>query len=914
MSGQNVDSLYRAFVKADKAGQIEVVNQLSRELYAQEITDSLYQCNASTHPSKVEALMHYLKAEYYYDDEQYDEAAQEASQALELNKGRKAEKLLSDMLGVLSNSQFRIGDYSGALKTLLEAYRVDKKLSNKELISSDLNSLAAIYLAVGQPKPGLKFIDKAIAIERELGRQDRLATRLGMASELYLLNDESDKAMDAIVEAYTIDHSIGKEEKAAVRMVQKAAILEHQGHLNEAKGTILKVIPLLEDYNNNYSLAIAYNQLAAIEHKTGHTAAATAYYKKALENSVRCGSPKVERTAERGLWETMRDSNPNVALIHLERYTVLTDSMHNKMSTISQQVMEVTAQNIEQSELDKKSRFVDNLLKWGTVILGLMLAALSAGMFHSWRKGKKVLAMQRQTQEMRSHFFTNITNELQTPLTVVMNAGQQLMDAPKGDIASNRRIGEMIVSHGKNMLWLVNQLLDIEKTRDGGSRPETKNGDIVMFVRLLVNNYLAQAHQQLINLSFYSPVNSLIVEFTPDYIRKIVHRLLDCAFHFTPHNGSIRVALEPVENEKMRLTVSDTGKGIPAEERDRIFEPFSQSINGDDAVGIGLDLSLVNQIVQAMKGTISVDTELGRGTAVTIEFPMLTDKNLTEKEEKVMQQFVQDRVHPALQSKHKPLAFIVENDEDVAYFTANLLSNDFDLRFALDGQEALDNAQEMIPDLIITNMLMPSMDGKELMRRVRANSLLNHIPIIALTADSSEQERLDCIRAGADAVLVKPFNSSELQLIANHLITQRMLINERAARTETPAAESPDTAMSKEDKNFINRLIGVIHAQMGKGDINIDHIAAALTLSRKQLRTRVMDITGLTPVAFVLQVKLNYARRLIASEDTSLTVIASRCGFQNLSHFSKVFKQQFGISPLQYRKSSGNDFTPPPIN
>lgn len=911
MTGQNIDSLYREFLKADNAGRSQVVNQLGRELYAQEITDTLYQCTSSSKPAMIEAMMHYLMAEHYYDNEEYVEAAAEGLQAVELNKGRKADKLLSDMLGVLSNAQYRLGDYGEALKTLLEAYQVDKKLGNKELISSDLNSLAAIYLAVGHPKPGLQFINKSIAMEREMGRQDRLATRLGIASELYLLDNDPDRAMAAIDEAYSIDQQKGKKGKAAVRLVQKAAVLEHQGFLNEARKTIIQVLPVLEEDNNTYSLAVAYNQLASIEKKLGNIDTATTYYKKALEHSVRCGSPKVERTAERGLWETMRESNPNVALIHLERYTTLTDSLRSKMNAVNMQVMETTAYNIEQNELNKKNELFDKLLKWGGLALLLMLTAMSVGMFLSRRRSMKAQKMKRQTQEMLSHFFTNITNELQEPLTVMMNAGQQLMDAPKGDSEQNRRIGEMIVRHGKNMLRLVNQLLDIERTRDGASQPETKNGDIVMFVRLLVDNYLAPAQQKLINLNFFCPVSSLIVTFTPAYIRKIVHGLVTNAIKFTPRNGSISVKLEPLENDKMRLTVSDTGNGIPKEEQYRIFEPFTQSDTGDESVETSMELSLINQLVLAMNGTITVDSGAGRGTTFIIEFPVQADNSQASHDARLSHQFAEDRVRPAnSRGQHKPLAFIVESNEDVAFFAANLLRHDFDLRFASDGQEALQNAQEMMPDLIITNIVMPVMDGKELMRKLRANTLLNHIPIIALTADTSEQERLECIRAGADTVLVKPFNSTELRLVANHLVAQRALISERASKTDSPVSEAPASSMSKEDKAFINRLVGVIHAQMRKDDINIDHIAAALSLSRKQLRSRVIEITGLTPVAFIQQVKLNYARRLIESEDTSLTVIASRCGFQNLSHFSKVFKQQFGISPLQYRKS-GNDFSSP---
>ena len=909
MTGETADSLYHVYLHAEKSQKHEIVNKLSQVLYDREITDTLYQFTPSTSAAQVDATFHYLMAEHYYNLEQYESSMEEGRQAQELAQNRKPDKFMSDLLGVLSNAQFRLGDYNEALKTLLQAYRVDKKLNNKMLISSDLNSLAAIYLAVGQPSPGITYIEKAIAMEREMGRRDRISTRLGMGSELYLLNNELDKAMNAIEEAYDIEREDGNSEKAAVRLVQKGAVLEAMSRLDEARSTIMKALPELEKSANIYSLAVAYNQLGNIEKKTGHNEKAINHYKKALEYSIRCGSPKVERTAERGLWETMRDSNPSVALIHLERYTTLTDSMHNEMASIQMEVMETTAYNLEQLEVDEKSKRLNNLMKWGGLALCLMLAAMLTGALHFWRKSKKTLRMQQQVQDMRSLFFNNITNELQTPLTVVMGAGERLLEGHKTNAEENKRLGEMIVRHGKNMLGIVNRLLDIEKVKTAVAPPDLRPGDIVMFVRLLVDNHSKDAHQKLINLDFSCPVTSLKVVFAPNYIRKIVHVLIDNAIKFTSRNGSIHVSLASLENDKMRLIVSDTGRGIPIEERKRIFEPFTQSANGDDGVDTSVNLSLVSQIVQALNGTISVDSELGHGTTFTIDFPVQPVENDNSSAEEASRLFTEDRVIPISRKQHKPLAFIVENNEDVAFFIANLLQTDFDIRLAVDGHEALQNATEMVPDLIITNIMMPVMDGKELMQQLRSNPALSHIPFIALTSDTSEQERLSCIKAGADIVLVKPFNSTELRMVANHLITQRSVMREHAVKGNNRNNDATTEQMSTENKDFINRLVDVIHVQMSKDDINIDHIAAALSMSRKQLRTKVMAITGLTPVAYILQVRLNYARHMIANGDESLTAIANKCGFQNLSHFSKAFKQQFGISPLQFRKNS-DDYTP----
>lgn len=908
VAGEPVDSLYHIYMNTAGNHKTEAANKFFNQLYQSQFIDTLIQFAPKDAPALVETHVHLLMAEYNDNQGEYAEALDAGNLAREAMKTVKDDRLKSDVLGTVANTLFRLGDYDQALKTLQEAYLIDKKLGDKELISSDLNSFAAIYLSLKIPEHGIQNIEKAIAIERELKRSDRLAVRLGMASELYLLNNETGKAMAAIDEAYQIDTQANRVEKAAIRLVQKGAILEKMNRTDEARAIILKAIPDLLKADNNYSLAVAYNQMGGIEEQRGNNENAVAYYKKALEQSIKCGSPKTERIAERGLWETLRDIDPNMAMLHLERYTILTDSLHSELLSIQHKIMDTNDLETAQIDIDKKKQSFKNLLKWGGFLLLALLIASFTALYFAWHRNKSALKLQHDTQEMRTHLQTNITNQLQTPLTVVMSAGQQLLEGQKTSADENRRLGEMIVSHGQNMLGLVNQLLDIDKARaDSTDDDDTKPGNIVMFVRMLVQNFTVAARQKLINLNFSSPGDNLTVVFYPDHIRKILHTLIDNALKYTSRNGNINVKLTVPEAGKISIAVADTGKGIPLNERERIFEPLSQSVNGDDGVGTGLGLSLVKQLVQAINGTITVDSELGKGTTFTIVFPAQEVKGFNSREADTPQQLAENRIKKARDMKHRPLVFIVDNNEDVAYFIAHHLHEDYELRFARDGREALINAQDLVPDLIITDTIMPVMDGKELITKLRNNPSLNHIAIIAMTSNTGEKERMSCIQAGADTVLVKPFNSSELRLVASHLINQRHTLREHYVKASNKdATDDSSSQMSKEDMEFINKIVEVIHAQMANEDIDMKHIAAALSLSSKQLRTRVLALTGLNPVAYVLQVRLNYARRLIASDNAPMAAIAAKCGFQNPSHFSKAFKQQFGITPMQYRKSIGN--------
>ena len=900
-----IDSLYQIYTMADKVHKVNAANALTHEVHKKGLTTTQIPISESMSEKEIDARVHYCMAEHYYDLDDFDTSLEMGMKAYELVDNIKEMRLKSDLMGIIADANFRTGNYDEALKAALTAYEIDKDLKDNELISSDLNMFGAIYLAVQQPKPGIHYIEKAIALERKLKRPDRLATRLGLASELYLMNDEPDKAMDAIEEAYKLDTKDSRSERAAIRLVQKGAVLERLSRLDEAQAVLQEAIPTLEKSDNLYSLATCYNQLGNIHNKNGKKQEALDCFKKALSLSIKCGATKAEQIAEHGLWECMREDNPAVALLHLERYAALSDSLHNKITTARLRLMETATPHEAQIDGIKGNSDSRNLWLKFAIYFSLMSLVLLGGLlYYAWRKTRKALALHRQTQEMRSYFFTNISHELQTPLTAIMNAGHQLLEKRRSTPQENKQIGDIIVKHGDRMLTLVNQLVDIDKVKYHVDQPELKQGDIVMFVRMLVDNYKEDAQQKQIHLNFKSPTNSLIVVFAPDYIRKIVHKLISNALKFTPTNGSVKVSLEPLEPTKLRIIVSDTGNGIPSNEIGRIYEPFSQSMNGDDGVDTGLGLTLINQLVKTLNGTVKVDSKPGQGTSFIIDFPVQPgDSSYIESKEEV-QNFAEERVAPNRDTKDKPLVFIVENNADVGFFIASHLRDNYNLRFARDGHEAYRNAQELVPDLIITNLMMPVMDGKQLIRKLRANQSLNHIPIIAMTHRLGEQERMSCIEAGADAVLVKPFNSGEMCLLVDHLIQQRSILREQFAKKGTnDTSEMPASGMSKEDKKFLNKLIDVIYAQMAKDDIDMEHIAAVLSLSRKQLRTRVMEITGLTPVAYVLQVRLNYAKRMIMNEDTSLTTIASKCGFQNLSHFSKAFKQQFKVSPTQFRKS-----------
>ena len=912
MNGEAVDSLYHIYLKAAPADKAAAADVVFGKLHDAQVCDEVLHYSELGKPDQADARLHYLMSEYYYDQEHFEKSLESGRRAKDLLDQVSDLTLKSDVLNTLANAYFRLEVYDEALVALLAAYKIDRELGDDKLISSDLNTLAAIYLAVQQPQPGIHYIENAIALERKLGRPASLAIRLGMASELYLINGETDKALQTIHEAYRLDSIDGRTEKAAIRQSQMGAVLEEMGQLDEARRLIEKALAVLEKEQNTYSIAVCHNQLGSIAQKQGHTAEAINHFKQALALSIQCGAPKVERQAEHGLWETMRKDNPAVAMLHLERYAALSDSLRNHTASLQMKVMDATLHDMELTEYSESTQKSNRILFWCGTLLAMMMLLSAIGLFYSWRRSKNALQQEQQSQELRSHFLSNITRALHTPLTVILGAGQQLCESPRANLEENERIGKMIVGQGNNMLGMLNKLLDIDMMKAAVEEPDWKDGDIVLFTRLMVNNFTDEARQHGIRLDFTSSVKSLMVKFIPEYFAKTINILLSNSIIYTPKNGNISVDLTPLDDDKIRLIVADTGKGIPPEEINRIFDPFTQSENGDDGVGTSLSLSLANHMVKTMGGEIKVDTEPEKGTTFTIIVPVQQSPKSAVERQEAAARFVRQPIDGENDKPLKPLVFIVENDDDVAYLTAYHLRDNYNLRLLSDGQEAYEQVQGLMPDLIVTSINVSTIDGKQLIRKVRSNDELKHIPIIAVTDSRSETERISCLEAGANAVLIKPFNTSELKLVAQRIIERQTFLHERFARSCDTVPDKLCSTMDKEDQQFMSKFVDVVYAQMANQDINMDHIAAAMAISRNQLRSRITAITGMSPMTYALQLRLNYARRIIINntEDLPLNVIANKCGFQSLPHFSNSFKQQFGMSPTQYRKSH-NDLNHP---
>ncbi len=556
------------------------------------------------------------------------------------------------------------------------------------------------------------------------------------------------------------------------------------------------------------------------------------------------------------------------------------DRIHNigiNIERTRQQEMVDMAQNELQTE--KRIRQQSAWLFGLTVIL--LLAVISA-LLYVQRMRHHSMEMMREASRLREDFFTNITHEFRTPLTVILGLSRKIRENTEVPQSVSDK-ASTIERQGNRLLTLVTQLLDISKVKSVIGEPNWQHGNICAQVAMLLETYIDYAANRGVTLKYHYD-KAIEMDFVPDYVNKVMSNLVSNALKFTPNGGTISVNLYQ-RGDRLHIDVSDTGHGISSDKLAHIFEPFYTSGDMGEAKGTGIGLALTQEIISHLNGTITAESQVGKGTTFHIVMPIQNRSAdpVTETE---------------IGNSGKPIIVVAEDNADVADLLCTQLEPFYEVVAARDGVEALKHAGEIIPDLVITDVMMPNMDGMALARAIRANDLTAHIPIIMVTARVTEQDRIEGIKAGADAYLVKPFNTEELLTRVAKLLEQRIMLRDKYAQTITQAPVSDDAI----EDHFLARVEQVIVAHINKGeDITVTMVADDLNITARQLHRKVTGLINQSPAALIRITRINCAKTIMAAKpEMPLKSVALACGFTDYSHFAKVFRTVTGVSPTAW--------------
>lgn len=553
---------------------------------------------------------------------------------------------------------------------------------------------------------------------------------------------------------------------------------------------------------------------------------------------------------------------------------------------------------------------------WAWVFYALFLTVVIVMVVKSIReknilKGK--IKFEQEFTRYKLVFFTNIAHEFRTPLTLIQGSlekEKRIMKTNHWQLELEKTVRTMDKSV-QRMLRLIDKLLEFRKMQAGKLKLSLQETDVVMFVQGICKMFDDAAESKQIDFKFESQLPAYLMYLDQQKMDKVVFNLLSNAFKYTPAKGTISVSLS--FTDVMTIRVADTGVGIPQEKREQLFSRFMQSSYTGESFGIGLHLT--HELVRTHHGEITYQENEGGGSVFVVTIPLQKDcyeasdflvkdspilKADLTKERDGQEEKTTDAVPSAPSAPlNRRTILLIEDDNDVREFLLSELESCFDLKVASDGKAGIAMAKELDVDLIVSDVMMPGMNGFELTKRLKNSFETSHIPIILLTALSTDENVLEGTESGADAYITKPFSPQLLMARILQLLNQREILRQKFGKV--PQEIRPAMLRNEQDSLFVKRLDSIVYSRLGEQDLSVDKVAGLLHLGRTIFYKKVRGTTGYTPNEYIRVIRLRKAAELLKEGEKNVSEVAYAVGFDNPYYFSKCFKEQFGMPPSQYR-------------
>jgi signal transduction histidine kinase/DNA-binding response OmpR family regulator len=518
----------------------------------------------------------------------------------------------------------------------------------------------------------------------------------------------------------------------------------------------------------------------------------------------------------------------------------------------------------------------------------------------------------QELDQLKSRFFANISHEFRTPLTLILGQIESVM-SKNIDVKEKGKL-QVANRNARRLLGLINQLLDLSKLEAGSMELNAEQHNIVSFLKSLFYSFESLAESQKISMKFSSEYENIPVAFDPDKMEKIFYNLISNAFKFVSSDCEIKVCLNVIQSG-VEIRIKDTGIGIPSDRLPHIFDRFYQvdSSATRKHEGTGIGLALTKELIELHKGNISVNSKEGEGSEFIIRLPLGDFK--IEKEELVNLQPAESLTVNSFNATDKEenipepdshlsgkleIVLILEDNLDVRNYISELLKTEYKVIEASDGEEGILKARDEIPDLIITDVMMPQMDGYEFSNKIRADEKTSHIPIIMLTAKAALDDKIAGLKTGVDAYITKPFSAKELKVRVKNLIYQREQLRKRFAKS-TFIKPSEVSAVSA-DRQFLEKTIKIIENHFEDEKFSIEKLAEEVNMSISQLNRKLNALVAQPAGQLMRSLRLQRAADLLKQNTGSIAEICYKVGFNNQGYFTRTFKKQFGISPSEYKK------------
>lgn len=844
------------------------------------ITLRLGQATLKHHPdTSMEAALYNVMGNVFREKSMYQEALENYLKSAELFEHIDQATGLTQALSNLGNIHNLMDHPDKALAYAQKSLEVAQQANVKSSVAYAYRLMGRIYRKQKNTAEALVVYTRAVAIYKDLSaRQDLGETLLSMANIYYdqqqyklAVNHyhESIAALSRLEDSSLITYAYaGLGYALQAEHNYGKALLYFDTTLQQAER--MKILPLQMD---------AYQMRSIIYEKTGNYKASLSNYQ--LYSSIR---------------DTLAGIQNRKAAAELEaRY---------QTEKKDQAIRLLEAENLLKAEqLQVRNNFRNFL-----IILLLLSIVIIAVTYNQYRIKSRANKKLKELDELKSRLFTDLSHEFRTPLSLILGPLQEQLQSVS-NATHEKEMLTMMYRNAKRMQGLVDEVLDLARLEAGTLPLMIQMKELVGFLKLVTSAFTGIAEQRNIQFIVEIMEQPIMGCIDPEKLQKIVCNLLSNAFKFTATGGSVYVRAH-VSQGTLFLEVQDTGRGVAADKLDLIFKRFYRTAetNANTTEGTGIGLALTRELVELHRGTITVKSIQGKGSTFSLMIPILAEAYVdvsyppalvsTDSEERTPMLYgEQTDLHP----ERKPVILIAEDNLDMQDFISQLLSNQYEVITATDGSNAWQIIQSHIPDLVITDWMMPNMTGLSLCEQLKSSDATCHIPVLMLTARADQTDKLEGLETGADDYLMKPFDPKELQVRVNNLIEQRIRLR-RAFSTQLLLKPS-EILLPSRDATFITGVMQFLETNYGDATLSVDSFAATFSMSRMQLHRKLKALTDQSPGDFIRQFRLERAKQLFIVQGIQVSEVCFKVGFSNVANFSKAFREYTGQTPTDYIKS-----------
>jgi signal transduction histidine kinase/ligand-binding sensor domain-containing protein/DNA-binding response OmpR family regulator len=531
-------------------------------------------------------------------------------------------------------------------------------------------------------------------------------------------------------------------------------------------------------------------------------------------------------------------------------------------------------------------------------------------------------AKMTEMDSLKTRFFANISHELRTPLTLIMGPAEQLSSELQDERLRHK--SQLIYSNAQRLLRLINQLLDISRLESGSMKLHAGLYDVVPFLKGITMSFSAYAERKRIDLNFTTTEERIALYFDHDKAEKIFINLISNAIKYTPTGGSVSITVSKENSASgscANISISDTGIGIPSDQLVFVFDRFYQ-VNGSgshEQEGTGIGLALVKELVELHHGSVTVTSEMGTGSVFTVKLPLgmehLSHDDILDRDKQILDDipvparesiYLEDNLidnengTDVQQEENEVLILIVEDNNDLRFYIKEQLKNGYKIMEAANGVEGFSAASDSIPDLIISDVMMPKMDGYEFCKKIKNDQRTSHIPVILLTARAGEKDKYTGLKTGADEYLIKPFSSEELILRVENLIESRRRLREKYSANM--AMKPTDIAVTPVDKIFLEHVLSAIDAHMDDSGFSVETLANLVNMSQSQMHRKLKALTNMSTNQFIRSIRMQRALDLLKKNAGNVAEVAYMVGYEDPGYFTRTFKNHFQYLPSEVNR------------